>query len=83
MNAQPYGWVPDDSLAHRLVLVRLQLGLSQREAALRCGVTYGEWQSMELGRAARALDVKVAKISDALGVDRDWLMWSRPRQLAS
>ena len=72
------GWVPEDSLAHRLVLVRRQLGLSQREAALRTGLTFGEWQSLEDGRSARGLDVKVGRISTTLGVDREWLMWGGP-----
>ena len=75
-------WVPDatvtyptDTLASRLVLARRHLGLSQRTAAARCGLTFGEWQSLEDGRQARGLDHKVAAISHGLGVDRDWLLW--------
>jgi transcriptional regulator with XRE-family HTH domain len=76
MTTQPaHGWVPEDNLATRLVLVRRQLGLTQRQAAERTGLTFGEWQSMEDGRQARGIDQKVARISLALGVDRDWLMW--------
>ena len=75
MSAMTHGWVPDDTLASRLVLVRRQCGLSQRAAAELCGLTFREWQSLEDGRAARGLDVKVRAISQALGVDRDWLMW--------
>ena len=70
-----HGWVPDDTLANRLVLVRRQVGLSQRAAAERAGLTFGEWQGMEDGRSVRGLDVKVRQVSMALGVDRDWLMW--------
>ena len=33
MSAMTHGWVPDDTLASRLVLVRRQCGLSQRAAA--------------------------------------------------
>lgn len=81
MTAQPiHGWVPDDptrTIASRLVLVRRQLGISQREAAARTGLGYGDWQSLEDGRAARNLDVKVKAICLALGVDRDWLMWGQ------
>jgi transcriptional regulator with XRE-family HTH domain len=67
-----------DTLANRLRLVRAELGLSQRDAADRSGVTYGEWQSMENGASARGLDRKVTKIADTLGYDRDWLMWGGP-----
>ncbi len=72
------GWVPSDSLANRLVLVRLDRKLTQRGAAEQCGITFGEWQGMELGRATRRVDVKVRQIAMALGVDRDWLMWGGP-----
>ena len=71
-------WVPEDNLANRLVLVRRALKMTQREAADAAGLTFGEWQSLEDGRAARGLDVKVARISAALRVDRDWLMWGGP-----
>jgi hypothetical protein len=73
-----HGWVPEDTLAHRLVLVRRHLGITQRVAAERCGLTFGEWQGIEDGRAVRSLDVKVSAISAALGVDRDWLIWGGP-----
>lgn len=45
-----------------------------------CGITFGEWQGMESGRATRRLDMKVRQIATALayGVDRDWLMWGGP-----
>ncbi len=72
------GWIPADTLGTRLVLVRRQLGLTQRAAADKCGLTFGEWQSIEDGRAARGLDVKIARISLALGVDRAWLAWGGP-----
>ncbi len=78
MNApteQQAPWRPSDTLANRLLLVRTEYGLSQREAAERCGIPFGSWQGMEKGRQSRGLDVKVARISLALGVDRDWLMW--------
>lgn len=58
--------------------MRAERKLSQRAAAEQCGLTFGEWQSMELGRAARRLDVKIKQIAMALGVDRDWLMWGGP-----
>lgn len=71
-------WRPQDTLAARLFLMRRELGLSQRAAALRAGITFGEWQSMENGADARGVDKKVAKIAAAFDVDRDWLIWGGP-----
>jgi transcriptional regulator with XRE-family HTH domain len=73
-----HGWVPEDSLAHRLLLVRRQLGLTQRVAATLSGLTFGEWQSLEDGRAARDIARKITAISERLNVSRDWLMWGGP-----
>jgi hypothetical protein len=72
-DVQP--WRPADTLAMRLLVMRHDLKISQREAALRSGLSFGEWQSMENGAAARGIDRKVAAIAAAFGVDRDWLMW--------
>jgi len=68
-------WRPADSLATRFKLVRLELGMSQREFGDRVGIPAHQIQSIEDGKAGRHLDVKVKKIALALGVDRDWLMW--------
>lgn len=72
------GWVPTDSLANRMALVRRERKLSQRAAAETCGLTFGEWQGIEDGRNTRRIDMKVRQIAMALGVDRDWLMWGGP-----
>ncbi|OZE98180.1 helix-turn-helix domain-containing protein [Rhodococcoides fascians] len=69
------GWRPTDTLENRLRLVRAEKKLSQRAAAELIGISAREWQSMEEGRAARRVDLKVAKIAEAMGVDREWLMW--------
>jgi transcriptional regulator with XRE-family HTH domain len=72
-------WRPTDTLGARLILLRRELGLSQRDAADRAGIPFGQWQGMEDdGRQPRGLDVKVARIAVAFGVDRDWLMWGGP-----
>ena len=71
-------WRPADSLPNRLMLIRTGLNLSQRKAAEITGISYGEWQGMETGRGTRRIDLKIAQISMALGVDRDWLMWGGP-----
>ena len=70
--------VPLDTLASRLVLLRHELGWSQRKAAHETGVPYGTWQGMELGRETRSLDRHVVAIAAHSGYDRDWLMWGGP-----
>lgn len=70
--------IPRDTLALRVRIAREELGLSQRAAAAQCGLTFGEWQSIEAGREARGLDHKVARIATGLDYDRDWLMWGGP-----
>jgi hypothetical protein len=70
--------VPEDTLALRVLIARHERGLSQRAAAEMCGLTYGEWQSIEDGRGVRQLDVKVAKIAQGLRYNRDWIMWGGP-----
>lgn len=72
------GRIPKDTFALRVWIVRQECGLSQREAAEKCGLTFGEWQGIESGRDVRSMHVKVSKIADALGYDRDWLMWGGP-----
>lgn len=62
-------------MANRFRLVRAELGYSQREFAEKVGIPASQIQSIEDGRTARALDVKVRQIALKLGVDRDWLMW--------
>jgi transcriptional regulator with XRE-family HTH domain len=70
--------VPRDTLAMRVLIARHERGLSQRAAALLCGLTFGEWQGIEDGRAATSLDQKVIKIAAGLGYSREWLMWGGP-----
>lgn len=72
------GRVPADTLAHRLQLIRDELGWSQRRAAEKCSISFGEWQSMESGARARGLDDKIRKIASATGYDPIWLMWGGP-----
>lgn len=71
-------WRPPDTLATRVLLVRLNLRESQRAFALRTGLTYGEVQSMENGAAVRDEVRKLKAISTTTGADIDWLMWGGP-----
>ena len=70
IEAQGRNWRPVDTLGIRVKLTRMSLGLSQQEAADAIGITAREWQSLEEGRAARRLDVKIKRIANAWGVDR-------------
>ena len=67
-----------DTLSARLVLMREELGWSQRKAAEMTGVKFGTWQGMEKGRRTMQLNKHIDKIADATGYDRDWLMWGGP-----
>lgn len=76
ISADSGSWIPVDSFGHRLVLVRHELGLTQQEAADRCGIqraTWGFWEAK--GASPRRMHEVVATISNVLGVDRHWLMW--------
>jgi len=72
--------VPTDTLGARLLVLRHEMGWSQREAVEATGVPYGTWQGMEMGRGTRNVDRHVAAIALATGYDREWLMWGGPLQ---
>ena len=72
------GWRPHDTLANRLRLVRAEKKMSQREAAMASGISARVWQNAEDGRDVRDLLAFIAKVSEHLDVDRDWLTWGGP-----
>lgn len=68
--------IPADTFAHRLMLVRAHSGyITVREAAERCDLNYGSWSNWERGKHPRDLIDVVEKISDGLGIDRNWLLF--------
>ena len=70
--------IPADTFAHRLLLIRAERGITLREAAEKCGLNYGSWNTWEHGALPRdILDVTEA-IAEGLGVDRDWLLHGGP-----
>ncbi len=76
MSTSPQtAWVPHDSFANRLVLVRRELGLNVKEAAARCGLHYATWSTWENGRKPADMVGVVDSIHQGLGVERSWLMW--------
>lgn len=72
--------IPEDTLAARLLMVRHELGISQREASERSGVPFGIWQGMESGRGTINLPEHIQKISDAFGYDRSWLAFGSDQE---
>ena len=68
-------FIPEDTFGLRLIALRTHLKLTQAEIAARCDLDDGSWSNWERGAKPRGMDEIVRKISDALGVDRDWLMW--------
>lgn len=69
-------WKPTDTFALRLIALRHQLGgISQDEAAERCGIKQPTWAKWEKGSKPRDMPLVVELISRAFGCDRDWLMW--------
>jgi transcriptional regulator with XRE-family HTH domain len=72
---KPRGRIPSDTFANRLVLARKLAGLTIRDAAKAAGLNYGSWSNWENGmRPADILDV-TERISDALDIDREWLLF--------
>ncbi len=74
MSTAP-SWVPGDSFSLRLLILRHELGLTQREAAKRCGLDDGSWSNWENGSHPRDMAKVVRQIHDATDVDMPWLMW--------
>ena len=68
-------WIPSDSFATRIAILRRELGMSRAEFAEHVGLTANQIQGMEDGRSPQRLQEKVQKIHKATGVDREWLMW--------
>lgn len=74
---QAHAWIPANTFATRLLLVRRELGLNVKEASAKCGLHYATWSTWENGRKPADMATVVRRISDHLGVDREWLMWGQ------
>lgn len=75
--------IPEDTFGLRLIALRTHLQLTQAEIAARCELDDGSWSNWERGVKPRGMDGIVRKITEALGVDRDWLMWGGPLRTGS
>jgi transcriptional regulator with XRE-family HTH domain len=70
--------IPSDTLAIRIMIARVSVGLTIKEAAERCGLNYGSWSNWEAGkRPLDYMDVTDA-ISEGLDVDPEWLRRGGP-----
>ena len=74
-ETDPEGWVPPDSFADRLIIVRRYLELTQEEAAAKAEINPKTWATWELGTKPRAMNEVVDQIARNLGVSRAYLMW--------
>ncbi len=71
--------IPVDTFGNRLILVRAHLGhLTVKEAAEKCTLNYGSWSNWERGKLPRDKIEVADAISEALGIDRDWLLHGGP-----
>jgi transcriptional regulator with XRE-family HTH domain len=71
-------WVPVDTFAVRLRLIRFELGASVDEICSACQVKPATWSKWERGAEPRRMGAVVMQIAEATGADRDWLMWGGP-----
>jgi transcriptional regulator with XRE-family HTH domain len=73
------GAVPEDQFRYRLLLARLHAGnLTTRQAAEKCGLSYVSWSNWERGMKPRDMVEVVDRVSDGLGISRDWLLFGGP-----
>lgn len=68
-------WIPSDSFGSRLLRVRKEKGLTVEAIARNCGVAHPTWTTWENGAKPRDILAAAQKISDATGVDLNWLLW--------
>jgi DNA-binding XRE family transcriptional regulator len=70
----PTPWVPEDSFGARLAQIRQTLGWNVKIAAETCGLNDQSWRNWEDGKRCRDLLDVAAKIANATGCDRQWLL---------
>lgn len=69
-------WVPADTFAARLALVRQSMGgWNVKKAAAHCGLDDGSWRNWEAGKGhPRDYERICRRIADSTGCDLRWLM---------
>lgn len=68
------GWVPGDSWGARLAAIRQAMSWNNSDAAKACGLDRQSWQNWEAGAMPRDKEVIAAKIAEATGCNRVWLL---------
>lgn len=67
-------WIPENTFAARLALVRNRMGWNVKAAADACGLSSVSWRVWEGGARPRRFDVVCDQIVAATGCDPVWLM---------
>lgn len=68
------GWIPEDTFAGRLALVRARMQWNYATADRVCELKQHSWQRWESGRMPRNLLAVATKIADRSGCSREWLV---------
>jgi transcriptional regulator with XRE-family HTH domain len=77
-------WVPEDTFGMRLRILRFDLDVSVDDICEQTGIRPPTWGKWERGESEpRGLPRVVARIVEATGVDREWLLWGGPLAPAS
>lgn len=71
-------WIPTDTFGTRLFIIRKEKRLTVEAIAKLCGIAHPTWTTWENGAKPRDIVTAIEKISAALGVDKQWLMWGGP-----
>lgn len=61
----------DETLAEVLLNWRIAQGISQEEAAARCGIGRSAWGMLEQGRRCRAWDGTIHQLAQGTGISED------------
>jgi hypothetical protein len=78
-EGQDRGAIPSDTFSMRLVIVRHFAGrLSIEQAASQAGINPEAWRRWEDGARPRDLIEVTSAISEAYGIDLNWLMFGGP-----
>ena len=76
---QPERWIPEDTFATRLALVRVWLGgWNVAKVARHCSISPSSWASWERGASPHNIHDVCRKIVAATGCDYQWLLGGGP-----
>jgi len=70
-------WVPPDTFASRLRILRDHMHLTVQEIAEKCEVPVPTWRKWEHGASPRGVERHAKRIAERTGVDLWWLLYGR------